>query len=88
MKVENMTNNRGNKVPNQFILYINGQGTFFQSYDVIVAGKTPEGVKLDEKYWDYSHTTRKHRNIFLGEDSKTIKRKIKEGVYVLTDLNK
>ena len=45
-------------------------------------------VFLDSYYWDYSRTTSKHRNIFLRDDTPTIKAKIKSGEYKLKDLNK
>jgi len=46
-------------------------------------GKT----QLDEKYWDYSKTTGKYRNQFLGENKKETEKKIASGEYILTDLN-
>ena len=45
-------------------------------------------IYLDQKYWNYSNTTGKYRNIFLGETIKDTKAKIKNGTYILTDLNK
>ncbi len=45
-------------------------------------------IYLDQKYWNYSNTTGKYRNIFLGETIKDTKAKIKSGEYILTDLNK
>jgi len=45
-------------------------------------------VYLDKYYWNYSKTTSKYRNIFLGENSKEIQDKINSGVYTLIDLNK
>ena len=63
----------------------------FQSYDSVIAEKEyfPDGVqvKLDRKYWDYSVTTSKYRNQFLGEAKKETKAKIDSGEYILTDLN-
>ena len=44
-------------------------------------------VYLDEKYWDYSVTTSKYRNIFLDEAKKETQKKIDNGTYILTDLN-
>ena len=44
-------------------------------------------TKLDTNYWDYSTTTGKYRNMFLGETRKETEKKIKSGEYVLTDLN-
>jgi len=86
-KVENMISSNGNTVANQFIIRLNSIGTFFQSYNSIIAGKTPEGIVLDKYYWNYSKTTGKYRNIFLGETKKETEQKIKSGEYILTDLN-
>ena len=44
-------------------------------------------VYLDSTYWDYSVTTGKYRNQFLGETKKETERKIASGEYILTDLN-
>ena len=100
MKVENMTNSKGNKVKNQFIIKedINPMSgnciEYFQSYDTIIAkrdkfraGIQGRQVWLDINAWDYSVTTGKYRNQFLGETKKETERKIKEGVYKLVDLN-
>ena len=95
MKVENITSNNGNKIKNQFIITDDRGNEYFQSYNSIIVKKDfdviGEGeVKtyLDQKYWNYSNTTGKYRNIFLGETIKDTKAKIKSGEYILTDLNK
>ena len=44
-------------------------------------------ILLDETYWDYSTTTGKYRNQFLGETKRETERKIKSGEYILTNLN-
>jgi hypothetical protein len=100
MKVSNMRSARGREVPNQFIISEEGRGAngnfirkeVFQSYQSVIAERIvwPDVVRvtLDEKYWDYSTTTGKYRNQFLGEDIETTRRKIKSGEYVLEDLNK
>lgn len=88
MNVRNIRSNKGNEIPNQFEVTTE-KGKFFQSYKSVIAfipfggGKT----QLDSAYWDYSKTTGKYRNIFLGEDKKETERKIKTGEYELTDLN-
>ena len=91
MKVQNMTGANGNKIANQFIIF-DGEFTAFQSYDsVIVKAGFVDGerqVWLDETYWDYSRTTGKYRNMFLGETKHETEKKIKSGEYILTDLNK
>ena len=90
MKVSNITNNRNNVVANQFIIYDDNK-TYFQSYkSIIVKIERLEGKEittLDPVYWNYSRTTSKHRSSFLGESTKETQRKIKEGVYILQDLN-
>jgi len=95
MKVSSMANN-------QFLIhgietyYVNGEPqerafTVFQSYSTIIAktyhtcGKRI--VELDKNNWDYSKTTSKYRNRFLGETKKETQRKIDSGIYILTDLN-
>ena len=46
-----------------------------------------DDVELDQKYWNYSNTTGKYRNIFLNENITETRKKIKSGEYKLTDLN-
>ncbi len=99
MKVENIINSRGNKVVNQFVITEHGRGALgnfierkiFQSYKSIIAVRTvwddDTRIELDETYWDYSTTTGKYRNQFLGETKKETEKKIKSGEYVLVDLN-
>lgn len=88
MKVTNLTSSKGNTIPNQFTIE-NDKEVFFQSYNSIIVkiDKTTNKTYLDSKYWDYSQTTGKYRNIFLGEEKKQTEKKIKEGIYTLTDLN-
>lgn len=87
-------------VPNQFLMTEEGRGAngnfirrdVFQSYNSIIAEviywPDRKDVTLDENYWDYSVTTGKYRNKFLGEDKKETLKKIKDGTYKLADLNK
>lgn len=73
----------------------------FQSYGSIIAvvvtwdekdctgfKTNPMDVVLDEAYWNYSKTTSKYRNIFLGESTLDTATKIKNGEYKLENLNK
>ena len=93
VKVENMESTKGRMnagiVPNQFILSIEGEGRYFQSYDSTIAFKSFKSDKiiLDNKTWDYSVTTGKYRNIFLNENKKATEKKIKDGIYKLANLN-
>ena len=87
MLVKNMRSNKGNSIPNQFIIN-DGHSEFFQSYSSVIVKVTPnQKTVLDIRYWNYSKNTSKYRNQFLGETSKEIKAKIKSGEYVLEDLN-
>lgn len=95
VKVENMLSPRGNReVPNQFIITLYDQeGTlheYFQSYRSVIAhktyGQTPS-IVLDESTWDYSTTTGKYRNEFLGEGIEDTRKKIASGEYKLVNLN-
>ena len=100
MKVENMTNSNGNKVANQFIICDESPSIYgnfirretFQSYDSVIAVKTiwpkETEIVLDCDKWDYSKTTGKYRNQFLGETKKETEVKIKSGIYKLENLNR
>ena len=74
---------------NQFLINTD-KGVYFQSYDSIIAFKPYDihkPVELDETYWDYSNTTGKFRNKFLHETKVITMKKIRNGTYILTDLN-
>lgn len=86
MKVRNMESERGNPVPNQFIIWDNDE-TIFQSYNTTIAIKRKGEVTLDKTYWNYSPTTSKYRSRFLQEKTLATKEKILLGVYTLKDLN-
>ena len=103
IKANNVISERGNPITNQIIITDTKKETeTFQSYNSIIAIKeykperysyaVPEeyktNVTLDEYYWNYSRTTSKYRNIFLNETTEETKRKIKEGIYKLANLNK
>ena len=86
-KVENFSGRNG-KVKNQFLITTD-HGYLFQSYKSVIAFKSnvDHCIYLDEHYWDYSVTTGKYRNQFLGETKAETEKKIKSGEYILTDLN-
>jgi len=95
MKVRNMRSKSGNPVANQFIITDREDDydiVVFQSYDSVIVrqhnrvdGST--GTLLDEHYWDYSVTTGKYRNQFLGETKAETQKKIDSGEYILANLN-
>jgi len=86
MKVSNITNSNGNKVPNQFLINDDG-AVIFQSYESTILKITGGQVYLDTYYWDYSKTTSKYRNQVLRETTKETQAKINSGEYILTELN-
>ncbi len=98
MKVSQFEGKNGG-VKNQFLITEEGRGAngnfikreIFQSYDSIIAERIIWGdrtdITLDSHYWDYSTTTGKYRNMFLGEDKTTTQKKIDGGVYKLANLN-
>jgi hypothetical protein len=76
-----------NKVPNQYVILVDG-GQVFQSFDTIIAIVKADGsVILDENMWDCSATTRKYRIKFLKEPTEVTLKKIKAGIYKLENLN-
>jgi len=86
VKVRNMKSNSGRSVANQFEIETD-DATYLQSYDSIIAKRMIGVVYLDEYYWDYSTTTGRYRNMFLGETKKETQAKIDSGEYILTNLN-
>ena len=89
-KVSQMTGRTGKPVANQFIIF-DSEATYFQSYNTVIVKTCFEGGErvtyLDRDAWDYSTTTSKYRNQFLGCDTAEVKRRIKQGSYILADLN-
>lgn len=89
MKVTNITNSRGRKVPNQFIIN-DGNIYTFQSYDSVIAI-----VDFDNSTitiggdWNYSTTTSRYRNRFfemLGlyemSNTESVRKAIQDGEIV------
>ena len=87
MRVTNMTSNKGNTIPNQFIIDDNNE-SYFQSYKSMIAKIDKFGkIFLDSHYWDYSRTTSKYRNMFLNMTTKEIEKGIKSNEIELVNLN-
>lgn len=93
-----MTGKKGKAVPNQFIITGNEQGgyngeysnrpvTYFQSYNSLIVKQFMGKIYLDRTTWNYSRTTSRYRNQFLGMTTKEIKAKIKSGEIQLVNLN-
>ena len=86
MRVKNIEGNHG-PIKNQFIIEDDNGAIFFQSYQTIIAKKENGKIILDREDWDYSPTTGRYRNIFLGENKAETEKKIKAGIYLLEDLS-
>jgi hypothetical protein len=88
VSVEQMEGRNGRSVPNQFMIRTD-EGVYFQSYASVIAFKPfgPGKITLDAAKWDYSRTTGKYRNDFLDETKAETEKKIKNGTYILADLN-
>ena len=86
-KIRNIIGHSGKEVKNQFIIETKGI-TIFQSYDSVICMRKNGKMYLDEYYWDYSTTTGKYRNIFLGESKQETEKKIKSKENKLNKLNK
>tara|TARA_B100000902_G_C26912194_1_gene717442 strand:+ start:75 stop:359 length:285 start_codon:yes stop_codon:yes gene_type:complete len=88
MQVRQMTGRTGAPVANQFIIN-DGEHEYFQSYDTVIAKrhKSSRVVTLDAGHWDYSVTTSKYRNQFLGMSTAQVKRDIRAGRIALVNLN-
>lgn len=83
MKVTNITNNRGRKVPNQFII-TDGNVYTFQSYNSVIAVVNFDNSTITIGYnWNYSTTTSRYRNKFfstLGLDELTDTASVREAI--------
>jgi len=79
-------------VPNQFEIS-DCNIDYFQSYETIICKRVWDDfdndcqIFLDKKFWNYSRTTGKYRNYFLGECVADTRKKIESGEYQLTELN-
>ena len=87
IKVQPFYSNRsGNAVANQYRIYT-PKGVYFQSYNSIIALKTPKGIILDKVFWDYSRTTSKYLRQFTGMKKAETKEKIATKEIKLRNLN-
>ena len=82
MKITQMTNNKNRPVANHFIHYDEKTGERkLQSYNSIIV-KIHNGQVTLGKDWNYSPTTSKYRNQFLGETTKETQAKLDSGEYL------
>ena len=68
------------KAKNQFVIRDNGN-EYLQSYDSIIVKRDKNNKITLGQDWDYSKTTGKYRNLYLGETKKETEAKIKNGEY-------
>ena len=86
--VTHLKTSKGNPAANQFLIRTE-KGLYFKSYEsnIVFIPNDGKPIQLDEEAWDYSQTTGKYRNMFLGETKKETEKKIAIGEYILTNLN-
>ena len=87
VKVENMTSSNGNTVPNQFEIFVSGEGTYFQSYNTVIALRNQSEITIDTNALSYSNTTSKYLYRFLGMNRKEILAGIADGSIKQADMN-
>lgn len=74
---------------NCVIIHLSNGWHILKSYNKTIAKKHygKQKVIIDLRYYNYSATTGKHRNYFLGETLKDTDKKIKNGEYQTADLS-
>lgn len=88
MIINNMVSDKGNKIPNQYVIKLNNCNAF-QSYETVIAIRNYDSfhkrweVFLNKEYYNYSKTTSKYRNKYLGLKTKQIEQKIKSKEFIL-----
>lgn len=70
---------------NQVIVEIGPGSYFFQSYQSVVAARIRGKVYVDKGTYDYSRTTSKWRNRFLGMDNAEFNRQLNSGEIQIVD---
>ena len=96
IKAFNLNTNSGAPAQHQIVITYSTptkEVRLFQSYGVLIARNTlnkktyKRTCELSRNYWDYSRTTARYRNQYLGGDTKQVKKNLKNGVYCLASLN-
>ena len=72
---------------NCVIVHLSNGWNILKSYNTTIAMRKGQEVIIDPRYYNYSASTGKHRNYFLGETLKDTDKKIKNGEYQTADLN-
>jgi len=68
-------------VKNQFIFNDDKGNEFLKSYDSVIVKRDRKNKITLGQNWDYSKTTGKYRNLYLGETKAETEAKIKSGEY-------
>ena len=72
---------------NCVIVHLSNGWNILKSYNTTIAMRKGQEVIIDLRYYNYSASTGKHRNYFLGETLKDTDKKIENGEYQTADLN-
>jgi|SRR6056300_827418 hypothetical protein len=97
VSVRPMTSRGGNDLANQQIMSDPHGETFvsygskiaYRSHDMYgVGNERRHKIVLDEYYWNYSRTTSKYRNEFLGFGVDECRKRIADGTIKLANLNR
>ena len=89
IEIYNMVSDKGTTVPNQYEVYMyTTQGTLkcFYSYDSFIVARKNGLIYRVGTNWDYSRTTGKYRNSFLGWDKKELENNINKNMVFNKDL--
>ena len=79
--IQNMKTNSGGYASNQFIVY-STEGVYFISYQSVIAFKPINSItKYIGNDYDYSRTTMRYLQKFLGHDIKETRKRLEAGVY-------
>lgn len=88
---EAMLTSSGKPAKDQYVVYHDDGSTAFVSYGTTIAVRPADypktRIKLDKWKWNYSITTARYRNRFLGEATAQTRKRIQNGQYELVDLN-
>ena len=85
-KVKPLMTDNGTVAKEQYVIHADNK-EIFQSYNSVICIIENGAITLDTNFWNYSTTTSKYRNKFLGETTKDTQKKIDSGEYKLADLN-
>lgn len=70
-------------------MYVGNRGWYYvmKSYNKIIVIMDRKNIYINKDYYNISPTTSKHRNLFLGVDSKGFERNVKNNKYIFLSDN-